>query len=208
MFTNSKQPWHALMPPRCDTYRFLLRFLREVSSPSSQLHSGSAPLSWGGTEKQRLHHCAGACPWWHFKCHQPALPVSPMIPTAQSHGIHRAPSPPPQLPQWEKLLSPPAWEPAWPVPPPVQGVPGASQEMPWPVARVPSWFNTLTVVLPMGGTLTSPDLLSQVGRGTPPAHRAPCAPRTRMGTQNQSGVLQQHRGRKSHRIIESQDSWC
>lgn len=73
VFDHGKQPWYTLMPPRCDTYRFLLRFLREVSSPSSQLHSGSAPLSWGGTDKQHLHHHASACPQWHSKGHQASL---------------------------------------------------------------------------------------------------------------------------------------
>lgn len=103
MFTNSKQPSHALMPPWCDTYRFLLRFLREVSSPSSQLHSGSAPLSWG---EQKNSVCITVLV--HAHGGTPSVTNQPYQCPLWYHSIHRAPSPPPQLPQWEKLLSPPA----------------------------------------------------------------------------------------------------
>lgn len=103
------------MPPQRDTYRLLLLFLREVSSPSSQLHSGSPPLSCREEKNSvcitvLVHDRVGA------KCHQKALPASPTGPRAHTAATWLLPPATSGCSKVRgaKLLSPPPREPASP----------------------------------------------------------------------------------------------
>lgn len=120
VFDHGKQPWYALMPPRCDTYRFLLRFLREVSSPSSQLHSGSAPLSWGGKRNSvcvimAVHAHSGTPSVTNQHCQHPPWSPHPHRATA---SVGLLPHNHSWLPQSNGTSSSPllAWEDASPRP--------------------------------------------------------------------------------------------